>query len=352
MGQLKALHLVSTTDRRGAQVFASDLAAHLGGAPDHLVVAIAPGASVNRLACDALGRHRWDPLGFGGLVRLLRRRHVLVAHGSSALLNGSAAGAIARRPFVYRNIGDPGAWGAIAGADLRIGAPLRRAAAVAALYPAAREYLIDEYSLPPDAVETIPNGVPVPDGPLMEQGRARALFGLDDELRWAGFIGALTPEKGVLDAVTAIAADTSLGLVIAGDGPQRQEAERLGSSVAPGRVRFVGVLDGPWDLLSAVDVVVMTSGTEGIPATAIEAGMAARPVVATAVGGMAEVVDHTVTGLLVDDTDPATVATALRSAIANRERLGLAAQARCRERFSMTQVSQQWRALLDRVVGY
>lgn len=334
-------------------MFAIDLAENLGGAPDNMVVALATGSTGNRLEIPSLGNNgRWDPRGFARLVELLRRHDVLVAHGSSALLHGAVAGRVTRRPFVYRNIGDPSAWGSVRAANLRIGAPLRRAAAVAALYPAARDFIIRSYSLEPDRVVTIPNGVKSPttvDRP--EPVESRKALGLGDEVRWVGFIGALSPEKGVMAAIEAVASDESLGLAIAGDGQQRAEAVRLADDLASERVRFLGVLDDAWELFNAVDVVVLPSRTEGIPATAIEAGLAHRPVVATTVGGIPEVVENGVTGLLIDDTRPAPLVAALSSAIEHREALGHAAHARCTELFSMEHVTGQWRDLLERVVN-
>ena len=251
---------------------------------------------------------------------------------------------------MYRNIGDPATWGAVRAADLRIGVPLRRAAAVSALYPAAREHLVAAYRLDPGRVVTIPNGVPEHSAAdSADRARARAALHLADELDWIGFVGALSEEKGILSAVTAAGLDAGVGLVVAGDGPERAAAERLADDLAPGRVRFLGVVEQPWTLLAAVDAVVLPSRTEGIPATAIEAGLTGRPVVATNVGGMAEVVDDDVTGVLVDDASPPALAAALRRALEHRQRMGAAARQRCLERYTMDQVARQWAELISAV---
>ncbi len=343
----ETLHLISSTDRRGAQVFASQLADQLGGLPEHPVVAIEPGAAAHRLPCAVLGERRWDPAGFVRLVAGTARRRVLLAHGSSALLHGAAAAAAAGRPFVYRNIGDPAAWGRVRAADLRIGAPLRRASAVAALYPAARAHLIEAYSLDPARVVTIPNGVPaMPEVDEAERTAARRTLGMTDALEWVAFVGALSEEKGVLAAVRAVAADPGLGLVVAGDGPERGAAQRLADSEAPGRVHFLGVTDRPRTVLAAADVLVLPSRTEGIPAVAIEAGLCRRPVVAADVGGLPEVVVHGGTGVLVADTSPEVLAPALREAIEHGARWGDAARSRCVERFTIERVARQWDDLL------
>ncbi len=352
VGAPTVLHLITSSDRRGAEVFAVRLAEELGGAPRNEVVAIAPGARGERLDVAALGTRRADPLGWLRLVRRLRRADVLVAHGSSALLHGASAAWVARRPFIYRNIGDPDAWRAVRGADLRIGLPLRRAAAVAALYPAAAAQLVDAHRLDPERVTVVPNAVPAFDAPsVFEQEAARRRLGLGDDLDWVGFVGALSEEKGVLDAIRAVASDPALGLLVVGDGPQREEAGVLADSLAPGRVRFHGVTDDPIGVMSAVDAVVLPSRTEGIPAVAIEAAMCGVPVVATAVGGMASVVVDGETGVLVETPEVQELAAGLRRAIRHRDEMGEAGRRRCLERFSMAQVARDWQQLIERVAG-
>lgn len=350
----RVLHLVSSADRRGAQVFAWQLAAELGGPPLHEVVAVAPASTNNPLELAHLGRRRTDARGMARLVAGLRNSDLLVAHGSSALLHGLIAGTLAGRPFIYRNIGDPSAWGAVRGADQRIGLPLRRAAAVSALYPHARTHLIETYGLEPDRVTTIPNAVPqFPAPSAARRSAARRELLLDDDLEWVGFVGALSEEKGVLRALDVVRSDPGLGLVVAGDGPQAALLEDLvQADLAVGarnRVRVVGVIDDPRSVLDAIDVLVVPSRTEGIPAVAIEAGLCGVPVVATDVGGLREVVLDGVTGVLVADPSPASLRPALRHALANKGALGAAARRRCEERFTMEQVAVEWSDLIDRV---
>ncbi|CAN5425000.1 glycosyltransferase family 4 protein [soil metagenome] len=347
---MRVIHLVASSDRRGAEVFATELVKHLGGAPDHEVLAIRAGTAERRLDVRALGSSRTDPRGFAHLVSRLRRADVLVAHGSSSLLHGAAAGSIASRPFVYRNIGDPAAWGDVRGAAFRIGTPLRHAARVAALYPSARDHLISSYRLDRTRVATIPNAVPEFPRPD-HNGRAvaRQQFSLDPSRRWVGFVGALSEEKGVLDAIAAVAIDPGLGLLVAGGGPQADQARECADRTAPGRVRFLGVTDEPLSVLAAVDVLVIPSRTEGMPGAAIEAGLSGVPVVATDVGGVSEVVVDGATGVLVDSVEPVALVSALRRAIAQREAFGDAARERCQSRFTMDPVARQWASLLDEV---
>ncbi|MEX0775209.1 MAG: glycosyltransferase [Phycisphaeraceae bacterium] len=88
-------------------------------------------------------------------------------------------------------------------------------------------------------------------------------------------------------------------LLLAGDGEKRDECEALANQLHVGvNVRFLGVRSDVADLLAAADVFLLSSLSEGISVTLLEAMAASLPIVATAVGGNGEVVEHGQTGLL------------------------------------------------------
>jgi glycosyltransferase involved in cell wall biosynthesis len=145
---------------------------------------------------------------------------------------------------------------------------------------------------------------------------ARALLCLPDEAKIVLFIGNLLPVKGpeyLLQAVSHISTSDFL-LYIVGDGTLRDklgaQAEQLGISA---RCVFVGARPheeiASW--LSAADCLVLSSISEGFPTIIAEAMMCRVPVVATAVGGIPEIVKHRYTGLLVEPRDPASLAQAI-----------------------------------------
>ena len=103
-------------------------------------------------------------------------------------------------------------------------------------------------------------------------------------------------------------------LVVAGDGPERDDLEALAKRVAPGRVTFVGTVADMAGLYASADLLLLTSRTEATPGVLIEAGMAGLPVVAARVGAVPEIVDNEVTGLLVDSDRPADFAAAVEAA--------------------------------------
>lgn len=128
-----------------------------------------------------------------------------------------------------------------------------------------------------------------------------------------GIVGRLTPIKDhatFLRAAHAVAADgAGAHFLIAGTGPLeetlRAEARRLGLG---DRVHFRYLLDGAQPLLDALDVVVFSSRHEGMPYALLEALRAGVPVIATAVGGLAEALTHGRDALLVPPGDAAALA--------------------------------------------
>jgi glycosyltransferase involved in cell wall biosynthesis len=348
------VHVVRSTQRRGAEVFGYHLSAGLAdrGAQSR-VVALTAGGSGHQLDVPALGER---PMGLSTL-RALRREagsaDVVVAHGSRTLDACAVALAGTGTPFVYRSIGDPAAWSAHGVRRWRTALLLRRAARVAVLWPGAAETLRTAHGVPAGKIEVIPNGVvgeghPVPDAETRVAARAR--LGLPVEAPIAATIGALSGEKRVSAAVDAVSGLAGVHLLVVGDGPERTALEARAAAAAPGRVHFVGVLPGPDEALAAADVVVLSSRTEGMPGVLIEAGLAARPCVATAVGGVGAVVDDGVTGVLVPPGDDRALADALGALLAagptRLAEMGAAARSRCLTHFEMAVVTSAWANML------
>lgn len=349
------IHIVSDNARRGAQVFAVQLVevlqAETGCPADRLIALERSTAAGKQLSLDVVGRRARSPVALMALTSQIRSARGVVAHGSTTLQACALASLGARTPWVYRNIGDPTAWGQARLAQLRIGWPLRRASAVVALYEGSRQFMIERYRLDLDWVVTIPNAVPTFDEPDDEtRESARSALDLQQGLRWLAFVGALSDEKRVLDAIQAVSTDPDLGLVVAGDGPQRREAEDLAVRTAPGRVKFLGVTDRPLTVIAAVEAVIIPSRTEGIPGVAIEAGLSGVPVVATRVGGVPELVLDGKTGVLVDSVEPHELLYAIHTALDNSRAMGRAARAHCEANYTMERIAPQWAELLQRVI--
>lgn len=162
--------------------------------------------------------------------------------------------------------------------------------------------------------------------------------------------------KRVPDIVRAFAkvrAKTKAVLVLIGDGPDREEAEREAVRLGVARhVRFLGKLDAIADLLRAADVFLLPSSTESFGLAALEALACGVPVVASNVGGLPEVVDEEC-GALVPVGDVDAIAGRVLELVTDQrrwERASQAAAARARE-FSAEKIVPQYEAVYQQVVG-
>ncbi|MBW2282832.1 MAG: glycosyltransferase family 4 protein [Deltaproteobacteria bacterium] len=143
-------------------------------------------------------------------------------------------------------------------------------------------------------------------------------------------------------------------LWIAGDGPERGALEALARETGvDAQVQFLGMRSDAADLLAGCDVFVVPSRSEGLGVVALEAMAAARPVVASAVGGLAHAVVEGRTGLLVSPEDPDALARALARVIedpALRESLGDAGPGRVAEGFLAEQMVEAYESLYFEVL--
>lgn len=156
----------------------------------------------------------------------------------------------------------------------------------------------------PDIARVIPPGIdPTRIAPLRARPEVREAMGISHDGPVALLIGALSGEKRVDVALRAVANARrtldDLTLLVAGEGRLRESLEQLARELGlDTAVRFLGQRDDIGDLFAASDLLLISSDTEGLPRAVLEAGFARRPVVATAVGGIPEVIEHESTGLL------------------------------------------------------
>jgi glycosyltransferase involved in cell wall biosynthesis len=165
---------------------------------------------------------------------------------------------------------------------------------------------------------------------------ARAALGLDPQRPVVGTIGRLEDRKGHDQLLRAAGTMLARGngrrpqIVIVGDGPLREKLQAQAQSLGVAHsVRFVGTVADVRPSLAAMDVFVLPSHAEGMSNALMEAMAAARPVVATAVGGNTEVVVDGKTGVLIPPADPAAIADAIAALLRDPDRAaGLGAAAR------------------------
>jgi glycosyltransferase involved in cell wall biosynthesis len=210
-----------------------------------------------------------------------------------------------------------------------------------------------------DHIAIVPNGLDLPTfdedsrrplGPLPAsagEGRrvvtiARMTYGAkghDDLLEAAALAARLAPD---------------LRFFIAGDGPREREVKARAAALhLDERLFFVGQRTDVAALLAWADFVVHPSRAEGMPNAVVEAMAAGKPIVATSVGGVPELIQHDRHGLLVPPADPACLAEALASLAFDPDRaarLGRAARARVEEHYTVDRLLARVERLYERVL--
>jgi glycosyltransferase involved in cell wall biosynthesis len=252
------------------------------------------------------------PALLAGFVRAARRvdADLLHAHWLPAGWVAARAG----KPYVLQ------VWGTDVELARRVPALARRVLRGARLVIAASSDLADRArALGAERVRVIPSGVDLP-----------AEIGVEAEPPEILFAGRLSPEKGVLELSTAA---QGLNLVVAGDGPLRRRLEGARGFVPHHELQL---------LYARAAVVACPSRREGFGVVCLEAMAHGRPVVATEVGGLRDLVVDGETGIVVPPRDPEALRAALERLLADpelRRRLGAAGRRRAQERFSWAAVT-------------
>jgi glycosyltransferase involved in cell wall biosynthesis len=224
-----------------------------------------------------------------------------------------------------------------------------------------RETLLHAYGLPPARVRTIVNGVEhnqFLDAPAV-RAQKRAELGLGPDEIAVGSIAVLSEQKGITYLLRAaeqfLAGDPRLRLVIVGGGPLeaglRAEAGRLSHG---GRILFTGWRQDSREMMTALDVFVMSSLWEAMPMVLLEAMAARRAIVATDVGENRIILDDGRCGLLVPPRDPASLAQAIQSLTA-RPDMAAAVALRAAERheqvYTVSRMVREHERLLTDLTG-
>ncbi|MGO9249715.1 MAG: glycosyltransferase family 4 protein [Solirubrobacteraceae bacterium] len=276
------------------------------------------------------------------LYTLLRRESidVLHAHMPRASVPGTIIGRLARVPVIVSHEHGWSFQGKPVRRFLDRNVVARGSDVLLAVSEWDRRHMIEVERIPEDRIRILPNGIPpvsegVPD--------VRGDLGVPSEVGLIGAVGRLYPEKGydhLIRAVALLKRDARpIRCLIFGRGP---EQERLQSLICElglvEEVRLAGRREDVPMVIRALDVAVLSSRNEGSPLAVIEYMAGAAPIVATAVGGVPELIEDGVHGLLVRPGDPVELATAIRRLLDDRPlaiQLGQAARERQRANFDV-----------------
>jgi glycosyltransferase involved in cell wall biosynthesis len=213
----------------------------------------------------------------------------------------------------------------------------------------------------PDRVLVIRNAIRVDRFPEPDHLPGEPLWELFAEPpdRIVGAAGRLSPEKGfdvlVEAARKVVAMNPAVGFILFGEGPLHDALEvQIDEAGLEGRFILAGFRPDLDQLVPRLDLMVLSSHTEGLPNVVLEALAASVPVVATAVGGTPEVIEDGVHGYLVPPGDAEALAGRIRDALASEpERLAMGVRGRRRveEEFTFEAQSQQYQRLFRELAG-
>ena len=230
---------------------------------------------------------------------------------------------------------------------------------IVAISEGVRNVLIED-GLDPNRIEVIRSGIdPRPFNPTYPAGEARREFGIAEKSPVIGCIAHFADHKGhrylIATAARVAAAVPDVRFLLVGDGELRPQIERQIKDLNHEKhVILTGFRTDIPRLLAAMDIVVLSSHLEGLGTSLLDAMAMARPVVATRVGGIPEMVEDGVNGRLVPPRDPDALAGALIELIRRpdeRKRMGEAGRARMLSMFSAEAMVEQTERIYRKLIA-
>jgi glycosyltransferase involved in cell wall biosynthesis len=365
MRKLRVLEMIDKPSLGGGQAHLLTLAKHLDGSLFEVEIAAAGGGPLEEEARKAglpfvplPVRKSLSRKNARTIARVLRERRIdiLHTHGGVAGLVGRRAAARAGTPVVvhtlhgihYLHYRNPFLKYLLVLAERRLA---RRTDAV--IFVSRADYDRGTWLrlAPQPKMRLIRNGVALPDDDGPDGGRRRealrAALELDGPV--VGAVSRLHRQKGVIYLLRAapeiLRRRPEARIVVAGGGPLEGELRRLVTRLGQDRrVLLLGERSDARDLLALFDVLVLPSLWEGLPLVLLEAAMLGKPIVATDIDGVREVVRDGETGLLVPPARPDALAAAVVGLLDDpglAARLGGAARSEIRAEFSLERMVKE-----------
>jgi len=223
-----------------------------------------------------------------------------------------------------------------------------------------RTQLINELSLNLDKIHSIPTGINVERFQTADGVSVRSTLRIPLDAVVLGIAAVLRSWKGhshLLRAMPQILASyPEVKLMIVGDGPMRRRVEEeLRDLNLGGSVILTGHREDIPEVVNSFDIAVIASyASEGIPQFALQAMAAGKPVIGTRIGGIPEVIQDGINGLLIDPQEPALIADAVKALLNDRERMkqmGEAGRRIVRDRHTAEKMLDCVEALYHRVLS-
>lgn len=261
-------------------------------------------------------RGKFSPMTLVDILRIAKEEHIQLfhAHGYGAANFGRIAGMIRGIPTIVHAHDDDRYYPLYQNlADRLLRNHTDKAIAVS---ESVKKSCINKRRIGKDKTFVIHNGIPLqdfvpPEKDLVQKERKR--LGIESDFKVIGTVAKLREEKGtryfIESAVKVLEIFPKTILLIAGDGPLMEELKNLSDRLGiADRVVFAGFRNDIPLILSIIDIFVVPSITEGSPLALMEAMAMGKPIVATNVGGIVEILKDGDTGLLVPSRDPEAIA--------------------------------------------
>ncbi len=364
MSEIRVLEAITPSRIGGAEVFVTELFSSLSEMGAHVEVFCPAGRPFVDYA-EARGIHpitwkthgKFDPLTVIRLARLMKRHRIDVIHThlSTASLLGAFAAKLAGKRSVAHVHG------------LNTATCFKYSDLIIAVSEKVKEHLVAQ-GIRENKIRVVHNGVNLLRFQPTDTREAKAKLGYDPDEPLLGVFGRLSSEKGQRTAVEAMfliakgnpSPSLSHGergfedahLAIVGDGKDRSDLEASVDALGIREsVTFIGFMQDVREMMSACDVVIVPSSRgEGFGLVAVEAMALRKPVVASAQGGLPEIVVPDETGLLVPPNDPQALAEAVCRLLSDPDlarAMGAKGRARVEERFALGEQMRQVLGILD-----
>ena len=376
MRPTRLLHLADTADRGGGETYLFLLANRLPRDRYGLSVLCPPeGLLTERLR--KIGVHvapfeiprLLSPAALLRLIRLLRqhRPDIVQSHGARPNLYAALAGRWAQVPIIVSTIHNSlydYPISSIRRSLYLLGERLTFALSdrIVCVAEALAQDLMGRSGRDPRKIQVIQNGVDLEafDPGTVNGSKVRRELSLEEDTPLIGIVGRMTSQKGHLDLLTALvqikAAIPTVKALIVGDGPLRAELVQYARTHRlDGCCIFTGMREDIPTIMGALDVVALPSRSEGLPFILLEAMAMGKPVVATSVNGVSEVVEDGITALLVPPRAPDMLARAVITLLRNRElggRLGAAAKRQAERCFGLKRMIQNVETLYEELLAH
>jgi len=311
---------------------------------------------IETVALNRARYHRFSPGIVRDLYRLMKQKniHIVRTHRYRANLYGRLAALLSGVPVKIISLHDNYR------KDLRLERRivnkilLKATDKIVAVSESIRKDIIKYDGIDSSKILVIPNGIDTerfnPEGNFAD---IRKGFSIKESDIVLGFVGRVVPAKGLeylIDALPFLKKEfKNIKLLITGEG---STMERLKKKAKENNVHdsiiFTGKRRDIPDILSCTDIFVMPSVAEGLPNALLEAMAMGKPIVATEVGGIPEVIKNRHSGFLVPPRNPEALATAIKDLISNEQlaaKMGQAARHIVLDNFSIWSIAQKWQTL-------